>query len=385
VSSLATYEVAGAQDEGTKYIQGLVYIQADQGDGMECQMDPIDSTIFYASSEWGYIDQISTSIGYVSTISTNIPGMPMGAWVTPYIIEPTCHTCLVAGYDDVYRSTDEGTTWTDISGPLTTNNLLRVVTTLADSNTFYAADNGTSTIYYTHNMGLSAWTTLTAPYSGQIISDVIIDPRNAKQIWVAFSGYSSFGSPQIAEYNETTNVWTRYNTNLPDVPVTCLQMDHQNRTMYAGTDIGVYYRDSTMTKWEPFTTGMPVVAVNDLQIDYGTDRIWAATFGRSLWSSGRHTYSVGVPNVVPTTENISVQPNPSQGSFTVIVNNPVSSSPVNLAIMDNLGNIVWRGNSNAATNNTAVRVNTSALAKGVYILQVTGSTGVIGTEKIVID
>src|SRR5665213_2695015 len=47
VSNQATYEIAGAQDVGTKYVQNSIQIDADGGDGMECQIDPVDSTIFY--------------------------------------------------------------------------------------------------------------------------------------------------------------------------------------------------------------------------------------------------------------------------------------------------------------------------------------------------
>ena len=385
VTSVATYEIAGAQDVGTKFVQGSIQVDADGGDGMECQMDPVDNTIFYASSEYGSIDQLSTTAGWLSNISGNIPGTPSGGWVTPFIIEPTCHTCIVAGYQDVYRSTDEGTTWTDISGALTspTGDLLRVVTTKADSNTFYAADDGSNTLFYTHNMGATSWNTLTAPYAGQNISDVIIDPRNSKQIYVAFSGYTSTGSPQIISYNETAASWSAYNTGLPDVPVECIQMDYQNRTMYAGTDVGVFYRDSTMSSWQLFNTGMPTVGVYDLQIDYGTGKIWAATFGRSLWSSARHVPGrTGVTNVQATAQDIAVKPNPSRGNFTVILNNPLPGQNLELKIIDNNGKVVWTESNNS--KNASILVNTSKLSAGDYILEVTGDSGLIGMEKIVV-
>lgn len=385
VSSVATYEIAGGQDVGTKYIQNAVQRDVDGGDGMECQMDPADSTIFYASSQYGTIDKISTTAGLISTISNNIPSTPGGGWITPFIIEPTCHTCLIAGYYDVYRSTDEGATWTTISSTLSGNQLLRVVTTRADSNTIYAADNGLgpNKLFYTHNMGSTAWTTINTPYPTQKISDVIIDPRNKKQIYVTYSGYNSTGSPQVVSYNEVPGTWTAFNTSLPDVPVNCIQMDYQNRTMYVGTDVGVFYRDSTMSSWQPFNTGLPSVAVYDLQIDYGTGKIWAATYGRSLWSSTRHAPGPnGVANVPATVQNLTVMPNPSRGNFTVIVNNPLTGQAINLKIMDNQGRTVWTGTS--YSKNATIQVNTSVLAAGDYMLQVSGAGETIGWEKIVV-
>jgi len=383
VSGPATYEIAGAQDVGTKYLQNFQYQDADGGDGMECQMDPVDSTTFYASSEYGNIDALSTVSGWLGTISNNIPGTPTGGWITPYIIEPTCHTCLFAGYQDVYQSPDGGNTWTDISGPLTSGDLLRVVTTTADSNTLFAADDGSNKLFYTHNRGTTGWTTLNAPYSGQNISDVIVDPRNADKIWVAFSGYASFGSPQIVEYNETTNIWTHYNTNLPDVPVNCLQLDKNTRTLYAGTEVGVFYRDTTMTQWQPYTTGMPVISVTDLQFNYVTGKLWAATFGRGLWSSPIHTLGPsGVTNVTSKPQNITIQPNPSHGNFTVSLNNAANGEAISIYIIDNIGNAVWKGSGNV--QNAALDVSTTGMAAGDYILEVSGATGLLGRQKIVV-
>jgi len=385
VSNVATYEIGGAQDVGTKYIQGSTYIDADGGDGMECQMDPVDGTTFYASIYYGEIDLFTTTGGWMGTVSNNIPGTPQGGWVTPYILEPTCHTCVVAGYQDVYRSADEGTTWADISGPLTTGDLLRVVTTLADSNTFYAAEDGTNNLYYTHNMGATAWTTLTAPYSGQVLSDVYIDPWNAKKVWVAFSGYTTGGSPQVVEYNEVTNTWTPYNTNLPDVPVNCIQIDTQNRTMYVGTEVGVFYRDSLMSEWEPYSTGMPVVSVTDIQFDYATGKIWASTFGRSMWSSSRHIpYPTAVATIKTAPDQLSIWPNPNHGEFNVSLNNAVSLSDVDIKIIDNIGRTVWTGSS--AVKSATIFVNTAGIAAGDYTLELNaaGNTGVLGRSKIVI-
>ena len=38
--------------------------------------------------------------------------------------------------------------------------------------------------------------------------------------------------------------------------------------MYAGTDIGVYYRDEQLSEWIDYSGNLPNVIVNDLEIDY---------------------------------------------------------------------------------------------------------------------
>jgi len=384
VSDLATYELAGAQDVGTKQVQNFTYLDADGGDGMECHLDPMDSNTAYSSIYYGYIDQLTPTT--VTNISGNIPGAPSGAWVTPFILEPTCHTCIVAGYQDVYRSADEGTTWTDISGALiaSTSNLYRVVTTLADSNTFYATEENTVNIFYTHDMGSTTWSSLTAPYSGQSISDVLIDPANVNNLWFAFNGYTDYGSPQVVNYNAATNTWTSFNSNLPDVPINCITIDTQNRTLYVGTETGVFYRDSTMTMWQPFNTGMPVVSVTDLQFDYATNSIWASTFGRSLWSSSRHMPSLGVSSVTKTANAFGIQPNPNHGSFTVSLSNSVKDKNVHVTLIDTKGSVIWQSNTDVTPGNT-LRVVTSGIVPGNYIIEVSGTAGLIGREKIIVE
>jgi len=386
VSNLATYEIAGAQDVGTKLVQNFSYMDADGGDGMECQLDPLDSNTAYASSEYGYIDLLS-SVLPTGNISGNIPGAPSGGWVTPYIIEPTCHSCLLAGYQDVYKTTDYGTTWNDISGSLTAGDLLRVYTTQTDSNVIYAMDDptatGTTNIYYTTTGG-SPWNTITAPYPGQAMTDMVVDPTNPNNMWVSWGGYASQGSPQVVNYNVTTNTWTSFNAGLPDAPVDCIKMDLENMTMYVGTEIGVFYRDSTMADWAAFNTGLPTVGVYDLQFDYTTNMVWAATFGRSLWASPRHLLPTGVAKVNAAVAAMVVTPNPSHGTFGISLGAYAKAGALNCSVLDQKGNVAWSGVVNYTPGNPFT-VKTSGLATGSYIIEVASGTTIVGKEKLVIE
>jgi len=60
-----------------------------------------------------------------------------------------------------------------------------------------------------------------------------------------------------------------------------------SEALYAGTDVGVYYRDASLTEWIPFNNKLPNVIVNDLEIHYNADSntLLAGTFGRGVWES----------------------------------------------------------------------------------------------------
>ena len=61
--------------------------------------------------------------------------------------------------------------------------------------------------------------------------------------------------------------------------------DFSNDALYIGTDLGVFYRDSTLSNWIPFNNQLPNVMVTDLDICYMEGTIRAATFGRGIWES----------------------------------------------------------------------------------------------------
>ena len=390
VTNIENFAIVGAQDVGTKIVKpaGLFEI-ADGGDGMACLLDYVDNTVGYASSEYGYIDILNPSLPMpivsANDISANILSGTVegnGGWVTPFILEPTCHSCILAGYAGIYKSSDMGNTWHGISGNLTSGDLSRVVTTTADSNTIFATDDASSeNIYYTHDGG-STWTTMVPTFAGgQYITDIKVDPRDKNHIWITYGGY---GGTQVAEWKSTSG-WAQINAGLPDVPVECFAIDYLSRDIYVGTEIGVYYRDSTMTSWAPYNTGMPSVMVSDIEINYATNELWAATYGRSLWKSPKHTTTTlptSVMSIVPfVADGVTISPNPNHGSFTVTVKN-IADKQVTMRLTDNNGKLVWQGNG--ILKGSKLDVNIPGLVAGTYIFEIASEKTIEGKQKVVI-
>lgn len=164
---------------------------------------------------------------------------------------------------------------------------------------------------------------------GKIITDIVVNPYNTDMLFATYSGFEIEPDLTIANYNAANNPtakkvlqsldggnnWTDitagavvqtnlYNpptlpgavkkSMLPDLPILCAVLDATSATtwqLFIGTDIGVYYTNSTLRacpsgpQWLPFSAGLARVSVQELSITgSGNNKILrAATFGRGVW------------------------------------------------------------------------------------------------------
>lgn len=385
VDNAAEYVLCGAQDNGTHGYGGGQWQELTGGDGMDCQIDYADSNTFYTGVQYGKIYSSSSPWG---AISDNIPGQPGGGWITPYIISPFDNYSLIAGYKNIYMTNDQGNSWYQVTTDSLdyTNYILRVAMTPASNATIYATIENTNKIYYTHSYNPTSvmngntinFSLLTPPYTGNI-SDIKVDHKDKNHFWVTFSG---FGGPQVVEYKSGT--WTQMNSNLPNVPVLCLERDTSNGILYIGTDVGVFYMD-TLTKpnWQPFNKNMPVMHVTDLGIRYTTGQIYAATYGRGLWRSGKQVYE-GIRDVVKETIAISISPNPAKGHFRISMDKNYAGKKITVLIVDNTGKMVQE-EKKTMDSRSNTEMNVENLPKGNYIVEIKANDNAAGKTKLVIN
>jgi hypothetical protein len=71
---------------------------------------------------------------------------------------------------------------------------------------------------------------------------------------------------------------------LPNVSVYVVKYDPVTpTTIYAGTDLGVYFSTDDAATWKRMGDGFPIVPARDLYVAKNQDFIRVATFGRGLW------------------------------------------------------------------------------------------------------
>ena len=272
--------ITGAQDNGTFLKDNSNWDAIIGGDGMECIIDYTNSNIMYGETQYGGIRK-STNGGYSFTSIS--PTNNEGAWETPYEIDPNNPNIVYAGYDELYKSYDGGNSWNTITNGLTSGgNIDEIGLSKSNSDVLYITDN--NDIFRTTDAGLS-WTQINAGLPNKYITYVIVNPNDANSVWVTFSGYTA--SEKVYKSNDGGNNWVNISGTLPNIPVNCIELDKtdSDETIYIGTDLGVFYSDSTMNDWNFFNNNtLPNVIVNELEIQYQSNTLFAATYGRGLWS-----------------------------------------------------------------------------------------------------
>jgi hypothetical protein len=83
------------------------------GDGMECAINPANANIQYGELYYGDLYRTTNAWNNSTNIVSGLTGNAW--WVTPFVIDPTTPATLFIGYQDVFKSTNQGTSWTQIS------------------------------------------------------------------------------------------------------------------------------------------------------------------------------------------------------------------------------------------------------------------------------
>jgi hypothetical protein len=270
--------ITGWQDNGTNLKNTNTWNQVIGGDGMECAISYTNQNIMFGSLYYGQILRSTNGGGSFSTIvNSNGSGVnSQSSWVTPYIMSPNTPTTLYIGKNLVYKSTDNGSSWTGL-GSMGSGNCNALAVAKSNENYIYASKG--ATLYRSTNG--STFSSVSG-LPGIFITYIAVDPMNENRVWVTVSGYNS-GQKVYFSSNAGTS-WTNVSTGLPNLPANCIVYQNgSNDRLYVGMDAGVYYRDASMSQWQLYGSTLPNTPVTELEIHYGSNKLVASTYGRGLW------------------------------------------------------------------------------------------------------
>ncbi|PHS10473.1 MAG: hypothetical protein COA88_01655 [Kordia sp.] len=333
------------------------------GDGMETFIDKNNPNKVYCSIYYGQFYQIDDQ-GLLEIAS---PDDKQGQWVTPIEQDPTLVNTIYTGYDQVYKSTDEGYSWTAISQVFGLANLDHLKIAASNNKVMYASS--TNKLYKT-TTGSGTWIELTG-FNGDINS-IAIHPTDPNRIAIATNGVEKV---YVSLNGGTT--WTSYKKNLPNFDAFALVwQNNANKGLYLGMNYGVYYIDTSLSNWETFNNQLPNVIINELEINTADSKLYAATYGRGVWRTPVYNSSLSVEEEL-FNSTLKIYPNPTSS----VINISGSDGFGEIRLFSINGKLIYY---NKEANLSSTQIDVSSLSTGVYFVKINSSKGVT-TKKVMIN
>lgn len=353
---------------------------------------PDTTAVSYAGCYGGYLERQDRRTEQERNIHI-WPDNPMGhgavdmryrfQWTFPIVLSPHDPNVLYASAQHVFRSNNEGQSWTMISPDLTRNDSTRqrpsggpitkdntsveyydVVFTIAPSpreRDLIWAGSDDGLVHVTRDGGQS-WQNVTPPDLPEwaLISLIEASPHEAGTAYVAATRYKHDDfAPYIYRTGDYGRSWTRITSGIPEGHfIRVVREDPARRgLLYAGGEFGVYVSFDDGRAWQSLRLNLPVVPVHDLVIT--RHDLVAATHGRSFWILDDLTPLHQLADSVAEAEVFLYQPrdvvrmgggpgggavgrNPPAGAtvFFTLRSVPDSTSAVSIDFLDSAGTLI---------------------------------------------
>ncbi|RKY84349.1 glycosyl hydrolase [candidate division KSB1 bacterium] len=267
------------------------------GDGGFVQVDPVDTYIVYAESQFGFINRVNRKTKKVKSIRPESdfgePALRFN-WLTPFIISPHNRYILYLGAQKLFKSYNRGDTWYPISPDLTDNNPAKrgdvpygTITAISESPLkpgliYVGTDDGN--VHVTMNGG-AEWIKINKGLPKKWVTRIVASQFNEATVYVTLTGYRDDDFDKYIYISDDYGKnWKFIGDGLPHEPINVVREDPTNENiLYAGTDLGVYCTLDKGKTWHSLNSNLPVNAMYDIKIHPRDGDIMVGTHGRSVF------------------------------------------------------------------------------------------------------
>jgi photosystem II stability/assembly factor-like uncharacterized protein len=281
---------------------------------------PKDSNIVFGGNYGGLLQRLDHRTGQNRDINV-YPDNPMGwgaegmkyrfQWNFPIFFSPHDANTLYTGGNVLFKTTNEGQTWTAISPDLTRNDKSKMgpsggpITKDNTSVEYYCtifaamespvkagviwAGSDDGLVHVTQDGGKN-WTNVTKNITGLPewiqINSLDASPHDAATAYIAATMYKSDDNrPYLYKTSDYGKTWRKITKGIADGAFTRVIREDPARKglLYAGTETGLYVSFDDGENWQSLQLNLPVVPITDLAIQKRDKDLVVATQGRSFW------------------------------------------------------------------------------------------------------
>ena len=267
------------------------------GDGFHVIVDPSDTRLIYAESQYGSLWRINANnLGSRSYITSRMDYRSSseydpGPWSTPIAISEL-NGALYTGRQYLWQSFDRGNSWIRLNPGFGSSHSAIGLGVVNEGDILSGSSIGELAFSTDGGQNWQA-ADQTNRVPNRYISEIVYDPIDGNRVYVVASGFG--GGGHVFRSDDRGATFTDITGNLPDIPTSALAIDPENNEyMWVGNDVGVFMSLDGGETWLPFNDGLPYVPVVDLEIHRSKRTLVAGTHGRSIFE-----VSIDNPQVTP--------------------------------------------------------------------------------------
>ncbi len=273
----------GFQDNGTWMTltgEADKFVELTGGDGGFCAIDPNDRLHLYTSSQRMRINRFKSPTGWMQNIGPNETGPR--PWMAFIALDPSNTKRVFVTSQRVWRTKNNASSWSDVSGNLDGSFISCVEISRANTNCIYVG---------TENGGIFRSSDGGDTWSGNISSSAL-PGRTVTRLRtpaddedVIYATVANFGSSHLFRSVDGGDTWQDVDSgNLPDAPLHAIVIpSDDSESLFVGGDAGVFVSRDAGDSWSNLSLNLPTVMIVDLVLHEATDKLIAATYGRSTW------------------------------------------------------------------------------------------------------
>ncbi|MCB0714422.1 MAG: T9SS type A sorting domain-containing protein [Chitinophagaceae bacterium] len=307
--------IGGLQDNGVVSYNGSSWSKEFGGDGGACAVAPNGSTVLACNDARAV--QRSTN-GVTGPFSNALSSWAFvaddrTAFMVPIAISKSDGNYMYVASDNIHRSTNGGSSWTNTStsssnyidqyrktaiafavSPTNPNKVYVSTSNIAqNTSNDYLWVTGQPNVLKSTTPNTTPYTSIKGSLPDRFVMDFAISENDDDSVYIAVGG---FGTSHIYLTPDGGNTWISRGSGLPDVPFNAVLIDPTNpNIIYAGCDFGVYVSADRGQNWYDYNTGFyDATLVMDLQVD-ANNKLIAATHGKGVFRSDLFVPPVTLP------------------------------------------------------------------------------------------